>query len=288
VDVFHPRPRREALLEAANLLDGDQATSRGRPTALDAEVERALERRDGGALDALATRYDQEAPDPGAASRLRALAERDGPVVGSFGKLIPQKGVGDLLIAASAIRPRLHVLIVGFGTHREWLQALAHALETGDAAALSWLRDRIGLTGGAAVREGAPVTFTGRLDHRYAPGAIAAADVLVVPSILDEAFGMVAAEGAAAGALPLVARHSGLAEVAAALEDDAGRPGWFSFERGEDASGAIAAGLERLLALPAGERRELRRAVSAFVARTWSWRRTAEDLLSAATAGRPA
>ena len=46
---------------------------------------------------------------------------------------------------------------------------------------------------------------------------------------------MVAAEGAAAGALPLVARHSGLAEVAAALEDAAAAPGLFSFEPGKDA-----------------------------------------------------
>ena len=43
----------------------------------------------------------------------------------------------------------------------------------------------------------------------------AARDVAVVPSIFPEAFGMVAAEAAAAGCPPLVARHSGLAEIAA-------------------------------------------------------------------------
>jgi hypothetical protein len=36
--------------------------------------------------------------------------------------------------------------------------------------------------------------------------------------IFPEAFGMVAAEAAAGGSLPLVARHSGLAEIADALE----------------------------------------------------------------------
>ena len=46
------------------------------------------------------------------------------------------------------------------------------------------------------------------------------ADVVVVPSIFPEAFGMVAAEAAAAGCPPLVARHSGLAEVAKALEEE--------------------------------------------------------------------
>jgi glycosyltransferase involved in cell wall biosynthesis len=289
VDVFRPRDRREALLDTADRLAGDPAAARGRPSALDAEVERALDDRDAWSLDALATRYDQEAPDLGAASRLRSLAGERGPIVGSFGKLIPQKGVADLLVAASSLEPRPQVLVVGFGTHREWLQALAHALSAGDADAVAWLRGRMGVSGGhPSVGEGAPVTFTGRLDHRYAPGAIAAVDVLVVPSVLDEAFGMVAAEGAAAGALPLVARHSGLAEVAAALESEVGRAGLFSFERGADAPGAITRGLERLLALPPGDRRELREAVSAFVAGTWSWRRTAEDLLSAAAADPPA
>ncbi|MGZ5354113.1 MAG: glycosyltransferase [Actinomycetota bacterium] len=287
VDDFRPRPRREALEDAARLLDADPGTSGGRPSDLDADVERALEDRDAGALDALAARYDQAAPDREAASRLRALATHEGPVVGSFGKLIPNKGVAGLLLAAQTAARRSHVLVVGFGTHREWLEALALALRAGDADAVAWLAERIGV-GAPVTTSGdgdAPVTFTGRLDHRYAPGAIAAMDVLVVPSILQEAFGMVAAEGAAAGALPLVARHSGLAEVAGALEADVGRPGLFSFEPGDGVVGAIAEGLDRLLGLGDEERRELRRAVSAFVAGTWSWRNTADRLLSAATGG---
>jgi glycosyltransferase involved in cell wall biosynthesis len=126
------------------------------------------------------------------------------------------------------------------------------------------------------------VTFTGLLDHRYAPSALAAMDVQVVPSILKEAFGMVAAEGAASGALPMVARHSGLAEVAGALETDVGRPGLFSFEPGEGAVQRLAEGIDRLLSLPDGERDELRRAVSSFVATHWTWERTAAGLIDAA------
>ena len=41
----------------------------------------------------------------------------------------------------------------------------------------------------------------------------------MAPSTFPEAFGMVAAEGAATGALPVVARHSGLAEVSSALAE---------------------------------------------------------------------
>jgi glycosyltransferase involved in cell wall biosynthesis len=126
------------------------------------------------------------------------------------------------------------------------------------------------------------VVFTGRLDHRYAPEALAAMDVQVVPSIMEEAFGMVAAEGAAAGALPLVARHSGLSEVGAALEREIGRPGLLTFEPGERAIANLADGIDRLLELPVEDRQELRGVVSGFVGREWTWDRTAEGLLAAA------
>ena len=284
---FRPVPRREALLEAAERLDAD-AYPGGRPSGLDADVGRALAERDERALDALATAYDQTAPDPEAAARLRALAAYEGDVVGYLGKLIPQKGVDLLLAGARRSTDRPTTLVVGFGLHREWLTALVLALDDGDADALAWLVET-----GAATPDvlepqavGAIRTiFTGRLDHRYAPGALAAMDVLVVPSILDEAFGMVAAEGAAAGALPLVARHSGLAEVATALEAATGQPGLFSFEPGSGAARRVGEGIDRLLALPAEERAELRAAVRSFVVSEWSWRQTAERLLAAARPG---
>jgi glycosyltransferase involved in cell wall biosynthesis len=289
VELFRPRPRAEALREAAARLDDDPARAAGRPHEMDALVADALARRDDAVLEDLAGRYDQESPDPSAAERLRDLAGRTDPLVGYFGKLIPQKGVADLLVGAASARHRPTVCVVGFGGQREWLQALAVALAEGDEAALDWLRS----TGSVDVAPtpadpGPDVTFTGRLDHRYAPWALAAMEVLVVPSVLDEAFGMVAAEGAAAGALPLVARHSGLAEVAGALEAEVGRHGLFSFAPGPGAAGAIAAGLDRLLDLDAEERAELGRAAHAFVARTWSWRATAGKLLDAATADRTA
>jgi glycosyltransferase involved in cell wall biosynthesis len=282
IDVFRPRPRRQALFEAADRLDRDPEVARGRPAALDDAVAQALRDRDAQALDRLALRYDQRVPDPDAGARLRMLADRDRPLIGTFGKLIPQKGVQLVL---SAVRRSHHVpdvLVVGFGAFREWLAALALALTTADTEALDWLRDRDVLpieTEGMAATA-ATVTFTGRLDHRYAPGSLAAMDVLVVPSTLDEAFGMVAVEGAAAGALPLVARHSGLAEIAKALEDEVGRPGLFSFQPGESAAGRLTDGVDGLLDLDPREREELGEAVSAFVGRTWSWRGTAERLLA--------
>jgi glycosyltransferase involved in cell wall biosynthesis len=287
VSAFRPRPTHEALLEAAELLDRDPDTARGRPSSIDEQVERALDDREAGALDALAEIYDQAVPEPDAAARLRRLAGTSGPIVGYLGKLIPQKGVELMLQAHRTADHDARALVVGFGSYREWLAALAIALERGDVEALAWLREvrEIPIEAGPdpGPRTGErDVTFTGRLDHRYAPDALAAMDVMVVPSILSEAFGMVAAEGAAAGALPLVARHSGLGEVGAALEAAIGRPGLLTFEPGPGAVLRLAAALDRVLELPAAERDELRWAVSAFVGREWTWDRTATGLLAAA------
>ncbi len=174
-------------------------------------------------------------------------AGTSGPIVGYLGKLIPQKGVELMLQAHRSADHVARALVVGFGSYREWLAALAIALGRGDAQALAWLREvreiPIESVPDPGSRPGArDVTFTGRLDHRYAPDALAAMDVMVVPSILPEAFGMVAAEGAAAGALPLVARHSGLGEVGAALEAAIGRPGLLTFEPGPRGGGATGVG----------------------------------------------
>ena len=289
VHAFTPRPRREALLAVADALEADPDRAEGRPSSVDAEVERTLANRDAQALAALSGSYRQDVPDPDAPVRLRALAETKKPIVGYLGKVIPQKGVELMIQALPMLARRAHGLVVGFGAGREWIEALVAAMAHPDTDGLAWIRDHGGLSvdPSDAVRAGplerSDVTFTGMLDHRYAPHVVAVMDVQVVPSILEEAFGIVAAEGAAAGALPLVARHSGLAEVAAALEQAVDRPGLFSFEPGPGADVRLAAGIDRLLALSPEDRDELRRAVSAFVGNHWTWERTAEGLLAAAT-----
>jgi glycosyltransferase involved in cell wall biosynthesis len=70
----------------------------------------------------------------------------------------------------------------------------------------------------AARRIRESVVFTGRLEHGELARILPATEAVVVPSMFPEAFGMVAAEAAACGALPVCAAHSGLAEVAEALE----------------------------------------------------------------------
>jgi len=289
---WRPLPRREGLELAAMLLEADPDTIRGRPVGIDKAVHLALGEKDGQALTALAAQYDQTVPDQDAAAKIRSLQGFDGPLVGYLGKLIPQKGVDLLLQSMSLVDPNARAVIIGFGTYREWLSALLLALHLGGGRRVRWLSSASPLRIELSPRQfagaeglGDRVTFTGRLDHRYAPATVSALDVLVVPSVLDEAFGMVAAESPATGALPLVARHSGLAEVAAALEAEVGRPGLFSFRPGKGAVHRVAEGLQHLLDLPKDERSELSRAVSTFVAREWTWERTAEHLLDAAMAG---
>ena len=131
---------------------------------------------------------EERLPDEGNAKRLESFLAGDEPTVVYFGKLIEQKGVQILLEAMREVDARL--VVVGFGPYRRVLEAAAP-----------------------------PRTlFTGPLEHRHLVHLLPLADVTVVPSVFPEAFGMVAAEAAAAGSPPLVARHSGLAEVAAGLE----------------------------------------------------------------------
>ena len=133
---------------------------------------------------------DERLPDDGNAQRLAAFLDGLGPLVVYFGKLIEEKGVQVLLEAMRGIDARL--VVVGFGPYRSTLESLAPSR----------------------------TLFTGPLEHRHLRHLLPLADVTVVPSIFPEAFGMVAAEAAAAGSPPLVARHSGLAEVAAGLEEE--------------------------------------------------------------------
>jgi glycosyltransferase involved in cell wall biosynthesis len=180
-------------------------------------------------------------PDDGNAERLEAFLAGDTPTVLYFGKLIEQKGVQVLLEAMRDVDARL--VVVGFGPYRATLEQLAP-----------------------------PRTlFTGPLEHRHLRHLLPLADVTVVPSIFPEAFGMVAAEAAAAGSAPLVANHSGLAEVAAGLEEDypANAKHLASFATGDAQD--LARKLNELLALPAVDREALREAARRAVVERWSW-----------------
>jgi glycosyltransferase involved in cell wall biosynthesis len=195
---------------------------------------------------------EERLPDEGNAERLESFLGSDVPTVLYVGKLIEQKGVHVLLEALRGVNAR--VVVVGFGPERAVLESQAAA---GGVSAL----------------------FTGPLEHRHLRHLLALADACVVPSVFPEAFGMVAAEAAAAGCPPIVSRHSGLAEVAAELEVELpvalGR--LVSFPAGDAV--ALRERLTQLLALPAADRAVLRATVRRVTAERWSWAGIAHRLL---------
>jgi len=104
----------------------------------------------------------------------------------------------------------------------------------------------------------------------------------VVPSVFPEAFGMVAAEAAAAGCPPVVSRHSGLAEVAAGLEE-ALPPGLATLVSSPSADAdALRERLVALFALPAADRALVRATVREVAEQRWSWAGIARRLLDLA------
>jgi glycosyltransferase involved in cell wall biosynthesis len=193
---------------------------------------------------------DERLPDEGNAGRFARFFAEERPTVVYFGKLIENKGVQVLLETLAGLEAR--AVVVGFGDFREELEALAPM----------------------------GTLFCGPLEHRHLRHLLPLCDAAVVPSIFPEAFGMVAAEAAAAGVLPVVSAHSGLAEVAAGIGEEVGPEAapLLSFPAGD--ADALRERLATILGLPAERRRELGLAARSAVERRWSWRVVAEQLLA--------
>ncbi len=194
---------------------------------------------------------NERLPDEGNDERLTTFLAGDTPTVVYFGKLLYNKGVHVLLEALDGVDAR--AVIVGFGDYREELERIADSTRT---------------------------LFTGPLEHRHLVHLLALADACVVPSIFPEAFGMVAAEAAAAGCPPLVARHSGLAEIADGLEAEypAELRHLAAFATGDAAD--LRVKLRSLLALDPAERAEISAAARRAAVQRWSWAGVAERLLA--------
>ncbi len=224
------------------------------------------------------------------------------------GKLIVSKGV-DLLLAAwplvRAEHPEAKLQIAGYGEYEDGLRRLLAALDSGDldeareVARLGWgleggekrplpilsafLADPPGGYAEAAQGVAGSVELVGRLEHDEVADLLPGAEALVMPSTFPEAFGMVAAEAAACGVLPVSAGHSGMREVshqlAAALPERIAELTSFAVEEG--AVEAIAERLNAWLALPETERAAAREALVETTGRLWSWEGVARGVLAA-------
>ncbi|HQZ35730.1 MAG TPA: glycosyltransferase family 4 protein [Ilumatobacteraceae bacterium] len=117
---------------------------------------------------------------------------RSGIVLG-VGRHVPEKGWEHLLRAFEMVRlraPAATLRLVGDGPDRQRLEALAAA----------------SLPSGVA-------TFTGEIDDRELIVEMDAADVVVMPSVHEEGFGMVAIEAAARGRPVVASARGGLHEA---------------------------------------------------------------------------
>ena len=181
-------------------------------------------------------------PEADLGHRLRELAAGDGRFVMFLGKLLETKGIQCTLPAVPLLlrdHPDVRLVIVGFGELRGILELMLDAIDSGDMARLRKLceygnqkytlaDDAFGpvlaflddleasgeideyarLCGGFDVRDA--VVFTGYLtpeEHRH---LLPHAKAVLVPSLAQEAFGLVATEAMAAGVVPVASRHSGL------------------------------------------------------------------------------
>jgi glycosyltransferase involved in cell wall biosynthesis len=234
----------ERVVEVPPGVDVDEFRPRGRAEALAGLLDEA--RRD----PPNPGNRNERLPDEDNARRLeRFFARSDLPTILYFGKLLYNKGVHLLLEALHGIDAR--AVVVGFGDYRDQLEGLATQ----------------------------NTLFTGPLEHRHLVHLVPLADVVVVPSIFPEAFGMVAVEAAASGVPPLVARQSGLAEIASALEKayPSSHRRLAAFESGNSIE--LAETLHDLIALPAPERASLGAAARRVAEERWSWHTVAKRLL---------
>jgi glycosyltransferase involved in cell wall biosynthesis len=253
--------------------------------------------------------------DRAAAEALQRIDPEHDRLVAFVGKLIVSNGV-DLLLAAWPLVlervPQARLVIVGFGAYRPGVERLTAELAAGhlDRAREIALAGRsletrtpvpqplrhllafLERLGGeerahyvsAARGLNERVVFTGRLDHDELAEILPACEALVVPSTFPESFGMVAAEAAACGVLPISAAHSGLAEVsralAASVPEEAAA--WLAFPLDDNAVGAIAGHLVSWLQADSRLRTHTREGLVETVRERWSWEGVARGAMAAA------
>ncbi len=240
--------------------------------------------------------------------------ERDA-LVAFVGKLIVSKGI-DLLVAAWPLVletvPDARLVVVGFGAYREGVERLCAALAAGDLEAAR----ELALAGRALEDPSQPpdplrhllaffdslrglererylhaarqlaqrLVLTGRLEHQELADLLPACDAVVVPSTFPEAFGMVAAEAAACGAMPISAAHSGLAEVSTVLAGaiPAQAAAWLSFAVDDRVVETLAQAITGWLSADEALRARTRAGLVDTVRERWSWQGVARGVIAAA------
>ncbi len=164
-----------------------------------------------------------------------ALRDPDTVNIYFLGKLIPQKGLQNLIVAFAELLAsgrKATLTVTAFGKYREHYELMLQALSAGGRNLLDTVlstdpyfepareyfaaQDDEYFRRIASTHPRSRVYFTGRLDHEEVVQILPFMDLIVTPSVMPEAFGMVAIEGMACGVLSAVTDFSGLADVVAA------------------------------------------------------------------------
>ena len=240
--------------------------------------------------------------NPGCDVELFRPVERDPsspPNVGYVGKFIVSKGVHNLLGSLGlTTTDNLNITIIGYGGFERGLHEIASALRTNDPEVLETLAvrgdgvreldhllqfvDAGKATGAYFSRAGkVSVQWPGRLEHAALSQVLPFFDALVVPSVLAEAFGMVAAEAAACGVFPIVPDHSGIGEVGRMVEEAIEAPGLLTYDPDNPIEG-IARCIDSVLAISLEERSAMEAKAVELARSRWSWKVVADRLLELA------
>ncbi len=179
-----------------------------------------------------------EKPDPDLPEVLDSLDPEKDRLLTFFGRLLPGKGLQDVLVAAPELCrriPELRIVIAGAGPQASFFRELATALQDGDGDGFERLVDSLDSTGtdqthpfqfvdahlasrgrdwffeeSASFRWLDRVVFTGYLSHPLLRLLLGLSDVCVFPSIVKEAYCLAVFEAMAAGAFPIGTDDAGL------------------------------------------------------------------------------
>lgn len=221
------------------------------------------------------------------------------PTLLYVGRISLEKGVFHLLGSLGELGrriPDLRVVVVGDGVSRPLLESMYAALRAGD----------LGAAGEAVVAASEPsqagwvtalksfwrcsrsfrgswpeVEFTGHLPAALVAGRLATADLLVVPSLVREAFPLVVLEALACGTPVMAVDKGGLGAVLDELTPALGPLGEHMRlpARVEELLPALSPAVERLLRwLDGGHRDAARRACRELAETRYAWPRIVDDL----------
>ena len=119
-----------------------QGTFGGKPPGLAAELRKRLDEGDFSAVTAYGKEYDHSQPDADLVSHVAEIPWDEGKILLFAGALTAGKGLQSVIAAMPKVlrhHPNAHLVAVGAGAYREVVEALVHALTTGNQSLFEFL-----------------------------------------------------------------------------------------------------------------------------------------------------